>query len=159
MTYVHLPKKQYSGTHPVLFFNLSHIIWQTMVGPPVLQKLSHRLAHIRGKFLNERSIARKSQLLELRHVLTAFPRKHLMNAYESVTSNILVTLHEGGGHRCNLCLEPSQKIRHGSIDGKLRTPSPKRGHWDLRLTPKLHQSFMKRILKLLHLRIYFSLFF
>jgi hypothetical protein len=87
-----------------------------MVGPLVLHKLSRRPAHIRGKFLNERSIARKSQLLEVQHVFTAFPRKHLKNAYESVTSIILVTLHDGDGHQSplatlNLCLFRTSSVK------------------------------------------------
>jgi hypothetical protein len=50
-------------------------------------------------------------------MFTPFPCKHLKNTDEHITSNILVTLYEGGGHHRDLRPEPFQKVRHGRLVG------------------------------------------
>jgi hypothetical protein len=130
-----------------------------MVGPPVFHKLSHHPVHIRGKSLNERSIARKSQLLEVPHVFTAFPRKHLKNAYESVTSSILVTLHEGGGHCCNSAQNHPRKSDTEVSAGNSAHLPPSAATESSVSRRSSASLFKKRILKSLHLHFCFSHFF
>jgi hypothetical protein len=52
-----------------------------------------------------------SKVSQLRHMLTTSPNEHLKNANESVTSDILVALRKGCGHRLYLCLKPLEEVR------------------------------------------------
>jgi hypothetical protein len=53
---------------------------------------------------------RRNELSLLRHMLKTSPDEHLKNANESITSDILVALHEGCGHRLDLHLKPLEEV-------------------------------------------------
>jgi hypothetical protein len=63
-------------------------------------------------------------------MFTPLPHKHPKNANECVTSDILVTLGEGSGHRCGLHLEPLQKVRDRGGGGNSTYLHPPRAATD-----------------------------
>jgi hypothetical protein len=87
-----------------------HAIRQAMRIPPILYKPFHYTACFQWENLKNQSIVGMSKFSQLWHMLTTSPREHLKNDNESVTSDILVALCEGCGHRLDLHLKPLEEV-------------------------------------------------
>jgi hypothetical protein len=73
MICIHVPKIRCSEAHPVLFLDLLHTIWQTVLGPPILHKPFCYPTNLPRKILKNQSIAEQRQFLKLRKMFTPFP--------------------------------------------------------------------------------------
>jgi hypothetical protein len=87
-------------------------------------------------------------------MFTSFSHEHLENTNESITGNVLIAFHEGGGHRLNLLMKPLEEIRQRGTSGEFSTSSAKHSYGGLSIASKLGEPLVNKILKSLQLRLF-----
>jgi hypothetical protein len=77
--------------------------------PPILHKPFCYTAGFHQEILMNQSIVGISQLSQLRHMFATLFYKHMKNANESITSDILIAFPQGCGHRLYLRSKPLKR--------------------------------------------------